>query len=274
MVHRAQEAGAVIGRAAFAHFSALNSTIQSGMLCQRGKFTIEAFGRAHTARRGNLHHGSGRSRDGGAAFTLPTDGGGSHATQRHRQFVFFRQGLDVARHAGGVDKVACSLVGISGRIDFGIRRTVAVSGNIEEIGGNVNVVVMRIGSGINEGVGRLCSRGAFRGHIDEVVVHVFAGSGFNNWRIDGGSCIGAVLRQHRFDHHFTARLSATGQSGSSEDFRQLRTVNAVGSQLLLHGIDRSSVLRQCLFLPLALQGGGQRCLGIGIAVFQAAPQQG
>ena len=90
LIHRAQEAGAVIGRATFARFSALNSTIQSGMLCQRGKFTIEAFGRAHTARRGNLHHGSRCSREGGAAFTLSVDGGGSHAAQQHRQFVFFR----------------------------------------------------------------------------------------------------------------------------------------------------------------------------------------
>ena len=157
-----------------------------------------------------MHHGSRCSRDGGAAFTLTVDGGGSHAAQQHRQFVFFRQWLDVARHAGGVDKVACSLVGISGRIDFGIRRTVAVSSNIEEIGGNVSVVVMRINCGINEGVGRFCSRSAFCGHIDEVVVHVFAGSGFDDRRVDGGSYIGAVLRQHRFDHHFTARLSATG----------------------------------------------------------------
>ena len=150
----------------------------------------------------------------------------------------------------------------------------AVSSNIEEIGGNVNVVVMRTSSGINEGVSRLCSQGAFCGHIDEVVVHVFAGSGFDDRRVDGGDRIGAVLRQHRFDHHFTARLSATGQSGCGEDFRQLCSVNAVSSQLLLHGINRSSVLRQRLLLPLALQGGGQRCLGIGIAVFQAAPQQG
>ena len=228
LVHRTQETGAVIGRAAFARFTPLNSTIQSGMLCQRGKFTIETFGRAHTARRGNLHHGSRCSRDGGAAFTLTVDGGGSHAAQQHRQFVFFRQGLDIARHTGGVNKVACSLVGISGRIDFGIRRTVAVSSNIEEIGGNVSAVVMRINCGINEGVGRLCSRGAFCGHIDEVVVHVFAGSGFDDRRVDGGGCIGAVLRQHRFDHHFTARLSATGQSGCGEDFCQLCAVNAVG----------------------------------------------
>ena len=132
----------------------------------------------------------------------------------------------------------------------------AVSSNIEEIGGNVSAVVMRINCGINEDGGRLCSRGAFCGHIDEVVVHVFAGSGFDDRRVDGGGCIGAVLRQHRFDHHFTARLSAAMQSGGGEDLRQLRTVNAVGSQLLLHGINCSSVLWQRLFLPLALQSGG------------------
>ena len=132
----------------------------------------------------------------------------------------------------------------------------AVSSNIEEIGGNVSVVVMRTSSGINKGGGRFYSRGAFCGHIDEVIVHVFAGSGFDDRRVDGGGCIGTVLRQHRFDHHFTARLSATRQSGGSEDLRQLRTVNAVSSQLLLHGINRSSILRQCLLLPLALQGGG------------------
>ena len=221
-----------------------------------------------------MHDGIRGCRDGRTVFAARTqcgtggNTGGGHAAEGSGQFAVFGQRGDVAGDGSSVNEGGCAFAcrRVAVRIDFGIAVCGGAVRDIHE------TAVMRGGSGINEGGGlgssAVCSR------IDEIVVRLsVCGGGLDDRGMGGGSGIGAVLRQHGFDDDFAAC-----QAGTGEDLRQRCGIDAFGGErrveLLLHGADGGAVLRQVLLLPLPLQGGGQCRLRVGVAVFQAAPQQG